>query len=301
MTSTLSHDTTFDPQYGRLARVSPLLRRLVARNPGLFTFTGSGSYVVGRGEVAVVDPGPADDDHIGALLAALDGERITHILITHTHRDHSGGAGLLAERAKAPTYGFAPHAQAAKGATQADVEEGADREFVPDIRLGDKDRIEGAGWTLDAMHTPGHTSNHLCFALPAENAVLTGDHVMAWSTTVIAPPDGDMTAYLASLEKMRDCGFATLWPTHGPPVHRPRAYIEALIAHRREREAAILRCLARGLDRIPGIVETLYADIPRALHPAAACSVLAHLIRLERQGRVATRGTPGLDSRYRLM
>ena len=298
MTQPLSHDRTFDPQYGRLVRVSPLIRRIVAHNPGPFTFTGSGTYVVGRGEVAVIDPGPADEAHIEALLAALGGERIGHILITHTHRDHCGGAGLLARRAGAPTYGFAPHGSPAADGAKDAVEEGADLDFVPDIRLGDGEQVKGPGWTIAAIHTPGHTANHLCFALKQEAAALTGDHVMAWSTTVIVPPEGDMEDYLASLEKLRARNFAILWPTHGPPLRRPQAYIETLVAHRLAREDAILQCLAEGVDRSPAIVERLYADVPKALHAAAARSVHAHLLRLVARGEARCDGPPRLGARY---
>jgi len=301
MVQTLQHDRTITPHYGELTRVSPQICRIVAQNPGPFTFTGSATYIIGRGRVAVIDPGPADETHVQAILRTLNGEQISHILVTHTHLDHSGAANPLSRAADAPTCGYGPHAEGNPVEAGSAVEEGADPDFVPDIKLKDGDRIAGDGWMLEAMHTPGHTSNHLCFALPAENALFTGDHVMAWSTTVIAPPEGNMTDYLRSLEKVQARGFTTLWPTHGPPVRKPHSYLAALLTHRREREAAILRCLARGFDQIPDIVEDLYAETPRALHPAAACSVLAHLIRLIGDGQVAADGRPALDSHYRLL
>jgi len=290
------------PRHGEAVRLSPLVRRIVADNPGPFTYTGSGSYIVGRGTVAVIDPGPADERHIEALIRATAGERIARILVTHTHSDHSGGAAMLAAETGAPTAGFGPHGAAADERAEpgGPVEEGADRDFVPDCSLADGERIAGPGWTLAAVHTPGHTANHLCFALPQENALFTGDHVMGWSTTVIAPPDGDMSAYLDSLARVRDRGDAVLWPTHGPPIPHPRGYVEGLIAHRLAREAAILGCLDRTACRIPEIVNALYADVPRELHPAAARSVHAHLIRLVTQGRAICDGPPSLDSVYLL-
>lgn len=291
-------DRAIRPRHGRMVRLSPLVRRLVADNPGPFTFTGTGTYVIGRGKVAVIDPGPDDPAHVAALLAALGEERVTRILVTHTHRDHSPAAAPLAAATGAPTLGFGPHGAGREEDGAAAVEEGADRDFVPDLRLADGDRIEGAGWTLAALWTPGHTSNHLCFALEQERALFTGDHVMGWSTSVVVPPDGDMGRYIASLERVAAREDAVLWPTHGPPVRRPRAFVEALIAHRRAREAAILGCLAEGSGRIPEIVARLYAHVDSRLHPAAARSVHAHLLDLRRRGEVEAAGTGGLDDMF---
>src|SRR6266851_1645319 len=187
-------------EYGRLERIAPGIRRIVARNPGPFTFKGTGTYVVGEGEVAVIDPGPELEEHIAALLASLAEERVSHILVTHTHRDHSPAAKALKAATGAPTYGFGPHAGGQRGETG--VEEGGDWDFVPDVTLRDGDQVAGKGWCFEAVHTPGHTSNHLCFALPESGILFSGDHVMGWSTSVIAPPDGDMAAYLASLDKL---------------------------------------------------------------------------------------------------
>ena len=289
-------DMTFE--YGKADRVSPMIRRVVAGNPSAFTFHGTGTYIVGHGAVAVIDPGPLLDSHVDALVRALGRERVTHIVITHTHRDHSPAARPLKQATGAPTYGFGPH-----GSDRADgggeVEEGADRDFVPDIRVRDGDRIEGDGWTLEAVHTPGHTSNHLCYALLEENALFPGDHVMGWSTTVVSPPDGDMRAYMRSLERLRARGEEVFWPTHGPPIPEPRNFVAALLAHRHEREDQILACLAHDASTIPEMVEIMYADVGRHLHAAAARSILSHLIHMAETGRVRCDGPPGPDTVYR--
>ena len=292
-------------EYGAVDQVSPLIRRVVAHNPGPFTYTGTGTYIVGRGEVAVIDPGPALPGHVAAILAALDGETVTHQVITHTHLDHSPAARLLAEATGAPTYGYGPHGSGHKetgdeAAGEAEVEEGGDHDFTPDVTLRDGDVIEGAGWTLSAVHTPGHTSNHLCFALAGEDALFSGDHVMGWSTSVISPPDGDMADYFASLEKLLGRDDRVYWPTHGPPITDPQPFVRAFIAHREDRERQILDCLGRGVGRIPGMVEAMYAEVDRGLYPAARRSVLAHLIHMVGDGRAACDGPTGEDSTFRV-
>ncbi|MFZ2004998.1 MAG: MBL fold metallo-hydrolase, partial [Stellaceae bacterium] len=223
-------------EYGKLEPVAPGIRRIVANNPGPFTFRGTGTYVVGEGEVAVIDPGPDLAEHVEALLTGLAGERITHILITHTHRDHSPAAAAVKAATRAPTYGFGPH-----GGTRGipGIEEGGDWDFAPDVVVKDGDEIAGSGWRFEAVHTPGHTSNHLCFALPDRGVLFSGDHVMGWSTSVIAPPDGDMAAYMASLGKLLERSDAVYWPTHGPAITEPKEHVRAFIAHRREREAGV--------------------------------------------------------------
>jgi glyoxylase-like metal-dependent hydrolase (beta-lactamase superfamily II) len=288
-------DITFD--YGKVDRVSPLIRRVVANNPGPFTFLGTGTYIVGSGEVAVIDPGPDLDDHLEALLAATEGETITAILTTHTHADHSPLAHPLARRTGATIYG-----RPAPGAGEATVkiEEDNDGLFRPDVVLADGQRVEGPGWTLEAIATPGHISNHVCFALPQENALFSGDHVMGWSTTVISQPDGDMTDYYASLDKVAARGFDILWPTHGPPITDVPPFLAAYKAHRLDRERQILEQIAAGRARIREMVPVMYAAVDPRLHPAAAGSVLSHLIHLERQGVVTSDGAPGLERAYRL-
>ncbi|MCG9915735.1 MAG: MBL fold metallo-hydrolase [Phenylobacterium sp.] len=287
-------------EYGVCDQVSPLIRRVVARNPGPFTFMGTGTYIVGRGEVAVIDPGPDLPEHLEAILAALEpGERVTHILVTHHHSDHSPLARPLKEKTGAPIYGCAVGIAAEESTIR--TEAGADFGFAPDISLcGGGQVMEGPGWTLEAVATPGHTSNHICFALKEENALFSGDHIMGWSTTVITPPDGDMTDYMDSLERVKARGFDVLWPTHGPPILAVTPFIEAYAAHRRAREAQVLAAVGEGFERIVDMVPTLYADVDPRLHPAAARSVLGHMIDLVRRGKVTTDGPPSIDSRYRL-
>ena len=285
--------------YGACDQVSPLIRRVVADNPGPFTYLGTGTYIVGRGEVAVIDPGPDLPAHLDAILAAVAGERVTHILVTHHHSDHSPLAGPLKAATGAPIYGCAVVRTQARDSVI--TEAGSDDGFTPDISLcGGGEVLSGPGWTLEAVATPGHTSNHICFALKEENALFSGDHIMGWSTTVVSPPDGDMTAYMRSLDLVRARGFSTLWPTHGPPVTEVDPFIGAYIDHRRAREAQVLKAVTEGHGRIKEMVPVLYAEVDPRLHPAAARSVLGHMIDLVRRGVVATDGEPGLDSDYRL-
>jgi glyoxylase-like metal-dependent hydrolase (beta-lactamase superfamily II) len=253
---------------------------------------------VGQGEVAVIDPGPDLEEHVEALLAGLAGEQVTHILVTHTHRDHSPAARALQAATGAPSFGFGPHAGGQRG--DPAVEEGGDWDFVPDRTVRDGERIAGKGWVFEAVHTPGHTSNHLCFALPEMGVLFSGDHVMGWSTSVIAPPDGNMTAYMASLDKLLDRRDKVYWPTHGPAIPEPQAHVRAFIGHRREREAGILDCLRAGDGHIDAIVERLYIGLQPGLHRAAGRSVYAHLIDLAARGVVESDGPPSLDAHYRI-
>ncbi len=285
-------------EYGRCDQVSPLIRRVIARNPGPFTYTGTGVYIVGRGEVAVIDPGPDLPEHFEALKAALAGERVTHVLVTHHHLDHSPLAHPLAEMFGAKVHGR-PAPPDHGEADAPGLEEGADGRFRPDVELSNGDVVGGPGWTLEAVTTPGHTSNHVCFALKEENALFSGDHIMGWSTTVITPPDGDMGDYFESLAKVRARNFDTLWPTHGAPVREVGPFVDAYVAHRRAREAQILEALGAGFTSIPAMVPSLYAAVDPRLHPAAALSVLAHMIRLVKEGRVVAEGE-GLEGTYRL-
>ena len=287
-------------EYGRCDQVSPLIRRVVANNPGPFTYTGTGTYIVGHGQVAVIDPGPDDETHLAALLAAVAGETVSHILVTHHHADHSPLAAALKAATGAPVIGCPlPSAQPDEGPR---VEAGTDLAFRPDITLCSAGpAAAGPGWTLSALPTPGHTSNHICYALAEENCLFSGDHIMGWSTTVITPPDGDMTDYLSSLQAVRGAGFETLWPTHGPPIREVTEFLKAYIAHRRGRETQILNGLATGPQRIRQLVPALYADVDPRLHAAAGRSMLAHMIDLTARGVIASSdGEAKPDSLYRL-
>ena len=285
-------------EYGRADLVSPLIRRVIANNPGSFTFHGTGTYIVGRGEVAVIDPGPMDADHLDALLAATEGERITTILVTHDHADHAPLADALAKTSGATIIGCEPHPD--RQAPPQGVEEGLDRLYRPDRTPADGERITGPGWTLRAMTTPGHTANHICFALEEENALFTGDHVMGWSTTVVIPPDGNMTDYYASLTKVMDGRFATLWPTHGPPITEPAPFLKAYYDHRLRREAQVLAVLGRGPNTVDRLVGEVYVGLDSRLRRAAAASLLAHLLHLAHTGRVVSDGHPGFESEFAL-
>jgi glyoxylase-like metal-dependent hydrolase (beta-lactamase superfamily II) len=283
-------------EYGVVQQVSPLIRRVVARNPGPFTFHGTGTYIVGHGEVAVLDPGPEMVEHLDALLAATTGERVTHVFITHAHMDHTPLARPLAERTGATIYAGAEPCIPSDGEVR--LEAGDDLDFRPDVALTDGEGFTGPDWTLRAMNTPGHTSSHYAFLLEQEHALFTGDCVMGWSTTVISPPDGDMGDYMRSLARVQALAPDTLWPTHGPPVTEPGPFLAAYVAHRRGREAQILDALSEQETTIRALVPRLYAHVERRLHPAASHSMLAHLTDLVDRGLVRCDGAPGIASRY---
>jgi glyoxylase-like metal-dependent hydrolase (beta-lactamase superfamily II) len=275
---------------------------VVANNPGPFTYTGTGTYIVGRSApgagVAVIDPGPLDEAHLAALLAAVEGQTVSHVLVTHTHRDHAPLARPFAEAVGAPILAAAPPVRTIHASATPDEDD--DESFSPDIILCGGERLAGDGWTIEAMATPGHASNHMAFVLAEENALFSGDHVMGWSTTVVAPPDGDMTAYMASLEAVIGRGFATLWPTHGAPITEPGPFLEAYRTHRLGREAQVLARLAAGDRRIADMVPLLYAAVDARLWPAASLSVWAQLIALERAGRIMAKPGPTIDAVWTL-
>ena len=290
--TTLAFDHSLPALYGTAERLTPRIERLLAHNPSPFTFRGTGVYLVGdQSHVAVIDPGPDLPEHLAALMAAIGNRQVTHILVTHTHRDHSPAARPLQQATDARTYGFGPHAR-----HPDDVEEGGDRAFVPDVTVRDGDVIAGPGYHFTCVFTPGHTSNHMCYALKEEEALFTGDHVMGWSTTIVAPPDGDMGDYMRSLEKLIARHDRILYPTHGSPIVRPKPFLRAYLAHRRMRESQILRALGRGHATVPALVGVLYAGLKPQLHRAAALTVEAHLKHLIEDDRVAA----GPDGRYEL-
>ena len=294
----LTFDRDFDPPVGVPQQISPLVRRVLCGNPGPFTFKGTSSFIIGEGNVAIIDPGPDDEDHLSALLAAIRGETLTHILVTHTHLDHSPLAAKLKAHTGAPIL-----AHAATGIdrpeTGARLDASIDLKFRPDMALGHGDIIDGASWTLEAVFTPGHMSNHMSFALNDERALFCGDHVMAWATSVIAPPDGNMGQYLTSLRLLLGRDDDVYHPAHGPSRRDPHPLVRGYLVHRRQREEAILNRLKSGDRTIAEIVRANYADVDPRLHPAAAMSTLAHLQHLIEQGRVAANRPATLDAIYK--
>ncbi|MFN0190789.1 MAG: MBL fold metallo-hydrolase [Aestuariivirga sp.] len=276
-------DRIFDVRPGECAALSPLVRRVLCGNPGPFTFKGTSTFIVGHGKVAVIDPGPADQNHLAAVLKAIEGETVTHILVTHSHADHSPLALALKEKTGAPVLGRVLHDDRGGG-----LEAGIDRGFAPDTELRDGDSVEGQGWRLEALATPGHLANHLCFALPEEQTLFSGDHVMSWSTSIVAPPHGNMGHYMASLQKLLARGDTVYHPGHGPSRGDPLPLVHAVLAHRRMREEAILARIADGDRSIDAIVGRVYAGLDPKLERAAALSALAHVEHLIEQGKVRT-------------
>ncbi len=292
-----NHEINFE--YGVAKKVAPLVRRIVANNPGPFTFKGTNTYIIGQGEVAIVDPGPNDENHRKALFQALGEERITHILLTHTHRDHSDGLSSLKEITGAMTLGYGPSGAMRGTANQSPSNNDfVDATFKPDQILRDRDLIEGSGWTIEAIHTPGHAPDHLCFVVGQDGIMLSGDHVMAWNTSVIAPPEGNMRDYMSSLERLLDRKEALYFPGHGGRIIQPQRLVKAYLVHRTWREAAILACVKDGNCTIPQIAETVYRGSDHELTAATCLSVLAHLEYLNERGLVHCEGTPLLDSEF---
>jgi glyoxylase-like metal-dependent hydrolase (beta-lactamase superfamily II) len=282
-TPTAISGTMSDFPTGELIPLEPLVARVLAPNPSPYTFTGTQTHLVGTTDLAVIDPGPDDPAHLDALLAAIAGRPVIAILVTHTHRDHSPLSRALKAATGAPIVGCAPLALDPLG-PRADA--AFDRDYAPDRILAEGEQITGAGWTLTAIPTPGHTSNHLAFALEETRALFPGDTVMGWSTTVISPPDGDMADYLASLAKLMLRDDRVYYPAHGEAIATPRRFVRSLIGHRKQREGQILRLLARGVADLPTMVDQMYVGLDPRLVPAAQGSVLAHLVDLERRGRV---------------
>jgi len=302
MSDDIPFDRSFDLPPGKVEEIYPGVRRLLCNNPGPFTFKGTVSYIVGRHRVAVIDPGPLDEAHIEALLNAVQGETITHIFITHTHRDHSPAAARVKAATGALTFGEGPH----RAARELHLDEAprldasGDREFRPDTALADGDVVAGDGWTLEAVATPGHTANHMAFALKDSEILFSGDHVMAWSTPVVAPPDGAMSDYMASLEKLLHRAETTYLPGHGGAVRDAPQFVESYIRHRRGREQSILSRLAEGKADIPTLVQRIYVGLDPRLTRAAGLSVFAHLEDLVTRGLIVTDGPPSPGSIYRL-
>ena len=272
---------------GLCEQLEPLVARVLAPNPSAFTYTGTQTYLVGTDKLAVIDPGPADARHIEALLAAIGGREVVAIMCTHTHRDHSPAAAPLAQATGAPIVGCAP---LVIDSDEPRMDAAFDRDYAPDRILADGEAVAGPDWTLRAVATPGHTSNHLCFALEESGALFTGDHVMGWSTSVVVPPDGDMGDYLASLALLYERADSVYYPAHGPAVEKPRQLVRGMIGHRRAREKQIGKLLAGQAQAIADLVPVMYKGVDERLWPAAGMSVKAHLIDMEHRGLVSRSG-----------
>ena len=298
----IPYDKNLELVPGRVDEPMPGVRRVLCNNPSPFTFKGTVSYIVGRGNVAIIDPGPEDPTHSSALLDAVRGETVTHIFVTHTHRDHSPGVPAIKAATGALVLGEGPH-RAARALHVGDgprLESSNDVDFKPDRALADGEVVRGDGWTLEAVTTPGHTANHMAFAFKENNVLFSGDHVMAWSTPVVAPPDGSMGDYMASLQKLSKRAEPVYFPGHGPAVNNAPRFVAAYILHRKAREASILNRLQNGESDIPTMVNAIYANLDPRLIKAAGMSVLAHLEDLVARGAVATNGPPSIAGRYRL-
>jgi glyoxylase-like metal-dependent hydrolase (beta-lactamase superfamily II) len=293
--------TAFEPQHGLAVSVAVGVQRLTAPNPSPFTFHGTNTYIVGAKSVCVIDPGPDNDAHFDALLAALEGRDVTHIAVSHTHRDHSPLARRLKEKTGAVIVAEGPH-RPSRPLFEGEVNpfaESSDTDFVPDIALADGDTVEGDGWKLTAVHTPGHTANHAAFALEDTGILFSADHVMAWATSIVAPPDGAMADYMASLDRLLTRDDRLYLPGHGGAVTEPKTFVRALRNHRRQREQAVLERVRKGDRLIPDMVRVIYAATDPRLHGAAALSVLAHIEDLVEKGMIATDGPPRLLGEYR--
>lgn len=294
-------DLAFVPAYGSAVAVAPGIQRMTVNNPSPFTFHGTNSYIVGTSSVAVIDPGPENEAHFAALMTALKGREVTHIFVSHTHRDHSPLARRLKEATGALTVGEGPH-RASRPLHAGEINpfsESSDTDFQPDIVLGDHESVSGDGWQLTALLTPGHTANHACFALEGSGIVFSADHVMAWATTIVAPPDGSMADYMASIDRLLARNDRLFLPGHGGPVTEPASFMRGIRMHRRMRERAILERVKAGDRLIPDMVKVIYRDTDPRLHGAAALSVLAHLEDLVEKGAVRTDGPPALLGAYR--
>lgn len=306
----MSEDTPEDIPFDKDLRLAPDtvdepmpgIRRIMANNPGPFTFKGTVSYIVGRGKVAIIDPGPDDPAHIGALLDAVRNKSVTHIFVTHTHRDHSPAVPAIKAATGAMVYAEGPHraARPLHIGEHNPLDASADRDFRPDVALKDGEVVAGDGWSIEAVTTPGHTANHMSYALKDRNVLFAGDHIMAWATSIVAPPDGAMSDYMASLAKLAQRTEGIYFPGHGPAITNASRFVSYYILHRKAREASILHRLSKGATDIPTIVRAIYIGIDPRLTGAAGLSVLAHLEDLVVRGLVETDGQPSVDGVYRL-
>lgn len=298
--NTPSFRIQFDPAHGTAVNIAPDIQRITAPNESAFTFHGTNTYILGDDSVAVIDPGPAIDSHFDLLMETLEGRTVSHIIVTHTHMDHSPLAKTLKGQTGAPILAEGPHRDSRElhlGEINS-LDAAADRDFRPDYQLTDGELIEGDGWTLETIHTPGHTKNHACFALVETDMLFSGDHVMGWATSIVAPPDGSMSDYMASLAKMTTRKETVYFPGHGGRLEKAPEFVRALKAHRKMRETAVLSRIRAGDETIPAVVAVIYKDTDPRLHGAAGLSVFAHLEDLVIQGRVICDGPPALDGTF---
>jgi glyoxylase-like metal-dependent hydrolase (beta-lactamase superfamily II) len=308
MAAKIPYRYEFDFEYGKIQQLSPLVRRVVAQNPNPFTFHGTNSYILGTGEVALIDPGPNLESHVSAIETGLKDETISHILITHSHDDHWPACVPLQKNGAGRTVGYHPQAverpdlgdTAGDGAGPSQEEQFDEFGFVPQVSVFDGEIIEGGDWSVECVFTPGHAPNHLCFRLQEENILFTGDHVMGWSTSVISPPSGNMADYRGSLDRLLKRDETVYWPAHGPCIDDPKPFVQAFIEHRQDREDQILAALAEGYDNIVEMVPHMYHDVAEILHPAAARSVFAAMIYLVKRGKVMCMGEVSIQAKYRL-
>jgi glyoxylase-like metal-dependent hydrolase (beta-lactamase superfamily II) len=302
MSDDITFNKAFDFKPDTAREVAPGVRAMVADNPGPFTFKGTMSYIIGRGKVAILDPGPDDDAHVAALLDAVRNETVTHIFVTHTHRDHSPAVPKIKAATGATVYAQGPHRLARPLHTSEThrLDASADMDFRPDVALADGEVVNGDGWTLEAVTTPGHTANHMSFAFKEADLLFAGDHVMGWSTTIVAPPDGAMSDYMASLEKLARRREPLYLSGHGAPIPEAPRYVRHLIRHRQAREASLLHRLGKGAADIPTLVRAVYIGLDPRLAGAAGLSVLAHLEDMVARGTVKTEGPPSITGTYRL-
>jgi glyoxylase-like metal-dependent hydrolase (beta-lactamase superfamily II) len=302
MSDDIPFDRTFELAPGKAEEVVPGVRRLLCNNPSPFTYKGTVSYIIGRGRVAIVDPGPDDAVHVAALLDAVRGETVTHIFVTHTHRDHSPAVPRIKAATGATVLAEGPHraARALNVGEAPRLEASNDTDFRPDRALADGEVVTGAGWSIEAVTTPGHTANHMAFAFKEADLLFSGDHVMAWSTPVVAPPDGSMSDYMASLDKLARRSEPVYLPGHGGAVRNAPRFVRHYIEHRKGREASILHRLGKGAADIPTLVRAIYIGLDPRLVPAAGRSVLAHLEDLTARGQVKTDGPPSIEGVYSL-
>ncbi|MBX3596998.1 MAG: MBL fold metallo-hydrolase [Rhizobiaceae bacterium] len=298
----MDFDTNFEPRYGEAVQLAPAVRRLTVPNPSPFTFHGTNTYIIGTDTLAVLDPGPENEAHFESLMQAIGDKPVSHIFVSHTHRDHSPLAARLKAATGAQVLAEGPHrfARPLRIGEVAALDASADRDFMPDVQLADGARVEGDGWTVEAIHTPGHAANHSVFALVGTGFLFSADHVMAWATPVVAPPDGAMSDYMSSLDKLLERDDRVYLPGHGGAVTSPQSFVRGLKAHRKMRERAIIERLSAGDRSIREIVAAIYRDTDPRLHPAAALSVLAHMEDLVARDLVKVEGETAIDSIFHI-